>query len=179
VTAENFTDQVLWALPGGPLYDALARAGWLSPSTASSPLPPSALAGGRVVAPATVTVAAGAAAAITVRVDHGPGGAPWPSVDALHSGSGKFGVRLTLEMPGGRGPSTNGDRSACLGGVAGTCRRMELPETLLPGQAASFTVVVTVPKATPPGSYRLRLGLVQEGVGVFAASAVVTVVVTG
>ena len=180
MTAENFTGQVLWAVPGGALFGALAARGWLSPTTASSPLPPSALAGGRLIAPAEVVVRAGRTVTVTVQVHHGPGGAPWPSVDALHSGSGRFGVRLTVEGRGPPGLTTSGDASACVGSasVSLACRRLELPETLLPDQMATVPLTIIAAPGVRPGRYSVRLGLVQEGVGAFTTSATVTVVVT-
>jgi hypothetical protein len=180
VTAENFTDQVLWAVPVGQLYGVLAARGWLSPSTAAAPLPAAALAGGRLVAPPAVTVRGGASVTMMVRVEHGPGGAPWPSVDALHSGSGTYGVRLTVSAQG-PGLVRSGDHTACVGSSpagATSCRRVELPETLLPDQIAVLPLTVAAPAGTPPGRYLVHLGLVQEGVGSFKASASVIVIVT-
>jgi len=39
---------------------------------------------------------------VVIDVNHGPGGAPWPAVVALHSGTGVFGVRMTARatVPG-------------------------------------------------------------------------------
>lgn len=176
VTAEDFTGQVLWAVPSGPLFGALAANGWLSPAGASSPLSAAAFARGRVLAPPTVSVAAGTAAAVVVVVEHGPGGAPWPAVNALHTGSGKYGVRMTVQADGPPGLVTGGMRGECLpAGSPLTCQRVELPQTLLPGQSVALVLQV---HGLARGRYRVTLGLLQEGVDTFAAHAQVTVVVS-
>jgi len=188
VTTEDYVDQSLWALPrpGDPSFDALDAAGWLSPGpTASVALPAAALAGGGLVAVGgpDLRLAPGTSTTIFLDVNHGPGGAPWPAVVALHSGSGLFGVRLTARatIPGGSTGSLvpGGTASACLPGPgrAGACSRTELPATLLPGQTARLPLRITAPPSLAPGTYDVQVGLVQEGVAAFAARLTLTVTV--
>lgn len=181
VTAENGTGQVLWAVPGGPMYDALAARGWLAPlpaGTAASPLPQAARAGGslRLEPGPVVRLRPATSARIAVVVTHGPGGAPWPAVAALHTGSGEYGVRMTVQSDGPMSLVTGGIPTACVAAVSFTaCQRVELPQTLLPGQAVTLPLTVN---AGLPGTYTVELGLVQEGVGAFAPTARLTVIVT-
>ncbi|HEY2429326.1 MAG TPA: hypothetical protein VGI06_10370 [Acidimicrobiales bacterium] len=182
VTAENYTAQTLWAVPGAPLFTQLAANGWLSPSGASSPLPASARSGGRLVPGAPIVlVSPGESATVEVTAVHGPGGAPWPAVNALHSGSGKYGVRLTVQSYGPTELRTGGAPTACVAVPGHTtpthCDRVDLPTTLLPGQTEPIPIQIRVGYGTPPGSYQLELGMVQEGVGEFSARAQITVVV--
>jgi hypothetical protein len=188
ITTEDYVDQSLWALPrpGDPSFAALAAAGWLSPGpTASVALPPTALAGGSLVAVGgpLVRLTAGASTTVVVEVGHGPGGAPWPAVVALHSGTGLFGVRLTARaiVPAGMSGSVvpGGTPSACLPGPgrAGACSRTELPATLLPGQTVPLPLRITAPASLTPGTYTVSVGLVQEGVTAFAARLTLTVTV--
>ena len=181
VTSESYTAQTLWALPIGPLYAALATNGWLSPSSASAPLPAAAMEGGELAPSATaVEVQPGTAQVVSVAVVHGPGGAPWPAVTALHTGSGKYGVRLTVQSYGPAGLSTSGTKTACTNAAGATrCARVDLPTTLLPGQTATIPIRIEVAPSTAAGTYRIDLGLVQEGVDTFRTHQVVTVVVAG
>jgi len=188
ITTEDYVDESLWALPrpGDPSFAALGAAGWLSPGpTASVALPAAALAGGSLVAVGgpLLRLAPGAGTTVVIDVNHGPGGAPWPAVVALHSGTGVFGVRLTARatVPTGSTGSLvpGGTPSSCLPGPgqAGVCSRTELPATLLPGQSARIPLRITAPPSLSPGTYSVDVGLVQEGVAAFAASLTLTVTV--
>ena len=196
ITSENFVDQSLWAVPrlGDDTFAALEVGGWLSPGpSASLPLPPDALAGGSITVSGKshVEVVRGQTSRVVVTIHHGAGGAPWPAVGALHSGSGEYGVRLTVQwytmssVPGpvvGEGPTlargatvgtgSNGFPTTCLSlpdaPIGFSCSRIELPATLLPGQSDRMSIDLTAGAALPPGAYRVEVGLEQEGVGSFS-----------
>jgi hypothetical protein len=190
VTTEDYVDESLWAVPrpGDPSLAALGAAGWLSPGpSASVALPMTARAGGSLVAVGgpLLHLTPGASTIVVIDVNHGPGGAPWPAVVALHSGTGVFGVRMTARatVPAGSTGSVvpGGTPSSCLPGpgTAGACSRSELPGTLLPGQTARIPLRITAPPSLAPGTYTVDVGLVQEGVAAFSATLTLTVTVAG
>ncbi|MHB8665745.1 MAG: hypothetical protein ACYDH6_23945 [Acidimicrobiales bacterium] len=163
ITSENFVAQTLWAVPrpADPTFNVLDSGGWLSPPTttlgAAVAMAAAQLHGSRIDLPGgdAVTLASGKTSPLRVVVHHAPGGAPWPSVAALHSGSGQFAVQLALSVVGGDGPSNT----------------FNLPETLLPGQNTRLTVPLTAVDASgrplAPGTYTIHLGLLQQSVGSF------------
>ena len=172
VTSENFVAQTLWAVPrpGDPTFSVLEGDGWLSPPTvtlgASVAIPAANLRGSQidVTDGDDLSVTSGRSRSLTIVVHHGQGGAPWPSVAALHSGSGQFAVQVAVSWDGMDGPT-------------GT---FNLPETLLPGQRARFAIPLIAVNAAgapiAPGTYTVHLGLLQQEVGSFSdAGATMTV----
>ncbi|MGH9074881.1 MAG: hypothetical protein ACRDZQ_12310, partial [Acidimicrobiales bacterium] len=198
VVPGNSVDQALWVLPG-PLQDRLAAAGWLFPAGGPGPLPPAARRSRVALAPgqaAAVTIGPGSSAPVRLSVTHvagGEGDSPWPNVAGL--GRDRLAVQVvatwTRTTPGTASGTPPGEPLATL--VAG-----DLPRTVLPGQTVSVTALLRAagppggpgtgggsgrPPRLAPGTYRVTLGLLQQGVGRLSSgpqpSATVSVTVTG
>jgi len=185
ISTEDYQPQSLWAVPrgGDATFQTLADGGWLAPAsptpTTGSPLPPEALTGAALaIDHGDLHVDAGGTAEVTVTVAHRPGGAPWPDAASLHSGSAQFAVQLAARWFTQDEPFTHpGDPVACPSGfgapVAQSCPPpVDLPSTLLPGQRVKVRLHLrAVDSAGRPlvaGAYRIRFGLLQQGVASFA-----------
>jgi hypothetical protein len=194
VTSDPDTGLAVWVLPGTPTEQRLAAAGWVFEPGPPRVLPAGARQDVLAVAAGPVEVRSGGAAVVDVAVTHPPGGEPWP---ALLTFGGPATVRLAVRWFGSArlpttcpGPIAGAPavpaRSPTIGGPAPVaCPNVELPRVVLPGD----TVTIPVPLAArssegaalPPGTYTVRLGVYQEGVGGFAdrGTTEVTVRVTG
>lgn len=164
----------LWVMPG-PEQDALLARGHLLPDPFPNPLPASARSVELDIVddiPEQVRVAPGGRVMLTVTGRHTGSAAPWPDFDSY---SGPARVRVVAEITPER---TNGPDGARSGG--------ELTQWVRPGESfdADVTVVAvdTVLQPLPPGRYRVRLGVGQDGADWFATGgpgAEFTMVVAG
>jgi hypothetical protein len=156
VALENFSPTKLWVLPG-PLLDRLKSAGDVLPPKFPSTLPASAchstihligVSRGAAVLPFDST------RDVILAVRHDGTGAPWPSRLGFVSGAGW--VRLAAIWVA---------RSDPLVPVAQ--QSVDLPGMVYPGQTVDVRLHL-VPRdlngrPLPPGSYVVRVGLVQDG----------------
>ena len=173
VTSEDFVAQSLFVIPrpSDPTFSVLDAAGFLSPPApglgAAVALPATDLRGSHIDVPSghKASVQAGKSVPLTVVVHHDQGGAPWPSVAALHSDSGAFAVQVAVAWTG----------------VSNGVNTFNLPETLLPGRQTRFDIPLAPIDANgqpiPPGTYTVNLGLLQQGVASFS-DPVTTITVT-
>lgn len=151
-------DTALWSMPG-PLREQLAAGGYLFPDDPLAPLTADATHG-RIDAPARLTMDAGSQKIVTVRVTHTGGGSPWADQPFAGDRIGSVRLQGTWE------PAASATGATGLG---------DLPYALLPGQHGDVPLFLHAP--SPPGTYRLELRLLQEGVQQLDATATVTVVV--
>lgn len=153
VFPEKFTDQALWAMPG-PLQERLRSDGRLFPADPGAPLPREALC-----ARLAWTPARGPAP-----IELGPGKERWLGLQVTHCGKGSpwlpFGTRDDAT-----GAVRVGIRWYRDGAVAAD-HRAELRHVLAPGAATRIKVPIAArtPEGTPlpPGTYEVRIGMVQE-----------------
>jgi hypothetical protein len=158
VYPESPGDQGLWVLPGSE-QERLAAAGSLISLDPTAPLPDAACRSRieRTDSTGPVRVVSGGTAVLRLRVAHRGTAAPWVAAGALPNAVGA--VRLgVLWYP--RQQENDGD------GSQASDQRTELPYTLVPGEEAAIDAVL-VARATggeplPPGSYEVRISLVQE-----------------
>ncbi|MGH9180968.1 MAG: hypothetical protein ACRDY5_04560, partial [Acidimicrobiales bacterium] len=169
VMLEHFYDQTLWALPG-PVHDRLAASGWLLTDDLASPVAAAdrryriALAD-PADSPRAIAMRRNGRREVEVTVTHAGSTQPWPDARLL-AGEGpsvRIAVRwYRLGRPGLPDGSSILDRT-----------RVELPDTLFPGEKATVKVPLETLKADgvpiPAGTYEARVEVVQDGVDVFDA----------
>lgn len=154
IAADPRFDEALWLLPG-PLQADLSRNGMLPHEPRGGPMPKEAYSYDlRVERQATgaIPVSPGREPRIDLRLRHTGSGSPWLSFSDHETGY----VRVVLywQHPGGQSPQI-----------------VDLDLPLWPGQEVVLPVVLKPPSEVPPGRTKIRLGLVQEGVGPFPSTA--------
>jgi hypothetical protein len=170
VTFENFSPTKLWVLPG-PRLDELSAAGLLLPARFPAVLPSGAfhskisLVG---VAPGPSVLPHGGGRDLVLAVMHdgtSPPTSPWPSRYGFTEGDGW--VRLAVVWVA---------RSNPLAPLAEASA--DLPRTMFPGETLDVRIHLSARDVNgvplPPGSYFVRIGLVQEGFSFFADKGVPT-----
>jgi len=183
ITMENGIPQSLWVLPG-PLATLLEAGGWLLPAKTPGPLPVTAMHALIRISPNRITENRRHPLRITVQALHDQGGAPWPGLAGL--GTGSDAVRLAVRWY----PADEAGALLAAGAQGGdapvpvSSSNIELPRTTLPGQTATFRVKMSPgSNGTPqllPGRYVVHFGLYQELVGSFSdQGALAQVVLTG
>lgn len=152
VYAETHNGQALWVLPG-ELQDRLAAAGDLLPADPAAPIPEEACRAGIELLedPGPVLrLQRGSSRTLRLRLTHRGHGAPWVSSAAL--GTPANAVRLAVQWL---------DRGTVTGD-----RRVELPQTMAPGERVDLDLVLEPRTATgeplPPGLYTARISVLQE-----------------
>ena len=163
VSIENDLFQNLWVMPGSA-QAVLRRAGWLLPSKVPGPLP---LFAERATVTATTvphTLRAGGRADVRVTARNVGPGTPWPGLRGLKQD--EYVVRVAAQwFSAGQQASSPGE-----GGVPVTASLVELPRTLVPGDAVrlSVPIVARTPagRRLAPGVYTIRVSVYQELVGV-------------
>jgi hypothetical protein len=155
VTAEvgPYGGQALWVAPGA-LQARLAREGFLLPEDPAAPIPDPEQ---RIRTHVPARLDAGAGRKLDVDVTHLGAGVAWhPLVDPRYVTGA---VRLSARWLDPAGTAVATDTA-------------ELPRVLLPGDAVHVALPITAP---PAGTYRLEVGLRQEGGAWFPHPATFTV----
>jgi hypothetical protein len=152
--------EAVWVAPGAP-QTALDSIGWLLPPGYPAPLPPSARQGSLIAsAPASeLMVRSGTTTTVKLHLTHAGAGAPWP--DAASVGPvPQYAVRVAIAW------YKAGDQVHPV-----ATGRADLPTSLLPGEStpveAKLTPIGLDNLALLPGSYDVRLSVIQESVADF------------
>lgn len=153
VYPERTTNQALWAMPG-PFQERLRSDGRLFPADPGAPLPREALcsrlAWSPPRGPAPLELGPGKERRLDLRLTHCGKGSPWLPFGTREDPTGavRVGVRWFRD------------------GAVAADHRVELPHVLAPG--ASIEIEVPIAARTPeeaplpPGTYEVRIALVQE-----------------